>query len=677
MKAGNARRTSVPLGLAVVGLLVAASVVALTRSSSETRREGADPFVEPSSDLQVAIEPTEDDARLNQVARARVRVVVAREFPGLQMTLEGLGVARPDGDVSSRLPPPPPHGDVTADVAFSISGSGPGEVRVAVAALDGEGEATVTRSDTLYVEGVPGGDGVQSVRGRLDARLRALERQRSALPAAEYRSQVERALGAGAEQTVAVVPPRPQASDPVVSGTIRYTDSAGGSHPVRTGPVELRTCGDGREPSVLASAETDSLGAYAIAFDQSRSQPGGGVALRALARGPGFDIRGRPPAGTHYIESGCVPLPAGNGLALDLTANNVDDNNTAFSVRDALVTGSDYVLRLRGSRLPDVTVDFPTATPTSNWNFRNDHLLHVLEKDRFDWDVILHEYGHFVSDEVDIAGRAEGRHGLDENLANRLGKDTGLTLAWREGWPTYFSVSAQRAMGAASWNIPNVGDTDYSDTEDANPPLRYGLASQEGVASKGEDNELSVQRVLWQLSSGTARLPGLGDAGVWNLLVREHPHNLWQLYRALVTGRSPGEIAAVGCVLGEHKVAPQITSPADGSRAELDSPPAVAWAANGGRPARPRDKFPPNLNDAFVVEVYDADFRTSLFRSPEQQATELTLGARDWQVITGSGQPFVNVVVHGRQTNSPQTGPYTGCSIRLALPVLPLLPRTD
>jgi hypothetical protein len=111
-------------------------------------------------------------------------------------------------------------------------------------------------------------------------------------------------------------------------------------------------------------------------------------------------------------------------------------------------------------------------------------------------------------------------HSFDENLEDRLTKDEALRLAWGEGWPTYFAITAQIEMGMASFRIPNVGDTKCSDTEDVQ--LELDLASSDGDGSLGEDNEVSVMRVLYDLdqaNSGTALLP----PDVWKILVNAKP----------------------------------------------------------------------------------------------------------------------------------------------------------
>src|SRR5262249_39706297 len=147
------------------------------------------------------------------------------------------------------------------------------------------------------------------------------------------------------------------------------------------------------------------------------------------------------------------------------------DNNTAFSVDDALVTAVDYTTSLLGAPLASIVVVFPDGTGT----FFDGTQLHVLQLDRFDWDVVDHEYGHYFMSTQGIESNPGGPHGPTDNLSEppARNKALGTRLAWGEGSPTYWGTVAQRVMGTAAFGIPNVGDTLYPDTEDS--PLSYNL----------------------------------------------------------------------------------------------------------------------------------------------------------------------------------------------------------
>jgi hypothetical protein len=134
-----------------------------------------------------------------------------------------------------------------------------------------------------------------------------------------------------------------------------------------------------------------------------------------------------------------------------------------------------YVSGVSGSALPQVGVVFPDA----DGSFYTGGTLYINPDDPLDWDVIHHEYGHYVSDRYNLDSNPGGCHNPGKNLSEDVqkcldasgnvktygpyGKDKGTKLAWGEGWPTYFALSLQRARGGASLGIPNVGDRKYTD----------------------------------------------------------------------------------------------------------------------------------------------------------------------------------------------------------------------
>ena len=62
-------------------------------------------------------------------------------------------------------------------------------------------------------------------------------------------------------------------TDVTVSGLIRWTDSAGSTHPVRFAPVEIRDLED-TGPEVLATFITEGDGRYSVAVERPRRAGG-------------------------------------------------------------------------------------------------------------------------------------------------------------------------------------------------------------------------------------------------------------------------------------------------------------------------------------------------------------------------------------------------------------------
>ena len=181
-------------------------------------------------------------------------------------------------------------------------------------------------------------------------------------------------------------------------------------------------------------------------------------------------------------------------------------------------------------------------------------------------------------DQINIEDNPGGSHSRLENLGEPpRGKDAGIRLAWGEGWPTYFGTVLQQIKGTAAFGIPNVGDIDYTDIKDVN--FTYSLESQTGGNSLGEDNELSVMRILWDYfdSADDAGDSFTGDdIAVWENLDLADATTLSSTYLGLPAGLPITRLAKIGCILSEHRVAPDPTAQPDRRVAPM-TPPTFQW----------------------------------------------------------------------------------------------------
>lgn len=649
-------------GQLAVAVVVAPTLVVATAAAIAIRDRHRPPpapaLTESSGGIVTTFEHYSASVALGSKTAARLRVTLADDFAGLRLRIVGTGPVRVERPRATSVLLPQTSGASTT-LTFRVTAPGRGALRALLTGVRRADQTPVTHVTSLYFSATSQRVGL-STWGPMYARAASI-RANSA-----RRRQLQRLGSGGAVDAVGpATPDGVGAGGSAVTGVIRYQDSAGAPHPARNIDVELRDCSGSESGHSLGAIRTDARGQYAV---QANVLPTNRVFLRVFASGLGFSVMGLV-GGRAHLDSGCHAIAG--PIRLDLTANNVDDNNTALSVADAVGIGRAYFERMAGKAPPDVTVQFPTSRPTSSWNVKGDHLLHVLRTDRFDWDVILHEYGHFVSDVLDIATALEGRHGLDENLAKRLGKQNGIGLAWREGWPTFFSLSAQKALGVAAWHVPRAGDENYDDTEDVDPPLSYSIVSQAGGASTGEDNEISVQRSLWAVAFGQAgRMPALGDATIWKLVSTGHVRSLPELYSAIVAGRSPAEIGSLGCAFGDQAVAPRLLDPPDHAVAKADEPATFTWAP-GGTKTGGRTKFPPLLTDEFVVEYYSQGFDRLLLASEPRRDLSFTPPAAEWIDMVRTSGGALHVMVRGTQTAAPRSGPYASCPVEVRLPDLP------
>ena len=604
-------------------------------------------FSDKPGPIEIQLVPRMEVTALNETTTADLHVRTRIATGPLHVAVSATGTAVPLGPAAFDLAAPQPNAEATAAIAYIASGSGDGELRVTVTGEVG------SQSALIYVLAA-GGEALHGRSGPLDLRLKRLDRDYASgkLDDASYAGMLDLAAGGGASERTTS---KRSANSGSVSGVARWTDRLGATHPTRLARVELRNSGSRQ---LFAESTTGPDGSYTLPTPRP-----GSFFVRVLAQGPGFAIRSSRGIVQH-VDSFVHPTGPETDLSLDLTANNVDDNNTAFSVAEAILTEDLYLEQLRGSGYPSIDIIFPS--PFGTFFDRTVLEIHVLRLDRFDWDVSMHEFGHYVAANMGIDRSPGGGHFPGFNMSEFRGKPVGIPLAWSEGWATYFGTSVQQVMGTAALGIPFVGDTHYTDTEDAD--FDYDLETQTGgfpgfvILSTGEDDEASVQRILWDLFD-TADDDGdhgvaLGDGAIIAALQSARAGSLSEAFAALTAGRSVADVAKIGCIFTEHRVAPTPTQPADGAVAS-SGPPTFEWVPNGGGPSF--------RNNLFVVEVYDASFTQLLLASAPQPATSFTPSRGRWNAVVRAAGGNVHWLVRGSQLNDPVTGPYVSCARTLAV----------
>jgi len=473
-----------------------------------------------------------------------------------------------------------------------------------------------------------------------------------------------------------------------VSGTVRYTASDGTLHPARGITVQVWDA-NGTNSAVLPPVTgTDANGQYSVAVSSTRADgTPRHLFIRALARStarsagsPAFVVRAPGATVAHHMAS-AVHLASGPAMTLNVIGRLTGANQIAFAVADALTTGIDYTRRINGGELfPPLIVSYPDSDTDYNSSTRTIRLQSAWQ---FEWDTILHEYGHHAGREMGIgSGTAGGEHEFEFNLAQTRGKGTGILRAWSEGFAFWFSVTAQDVEGVAALAIPGAGDL-FIDTD----PYHVDLALNDGLASLGEDNELSVARALmaFRLDPGI----NMSDTAIIDALRAARAQQLSTAVIALMADASaanfddfePVNAARVAlsndfaCVLTAQAVAPKITTPPPGTHL-ISGPPALTytWEPGGAGPDYPLDQF--------TVQFWSENWDTLLFESPQQTATTYTPDPAQLDQIfnilaaSGARPNTINVVVKGRSTDAPATGPYKSCAITQPVDLDPVLTVT-
>lgn len=470
-----------------------------------------------------------------------------------------------------------------------------------------------------------------------------------------------------------------------VNGTINWSDGQGLLHAARLDNVYLLNASS---HAVVASGSTNLQGQYDLSFNYTL--PG----LRRLSLieqiapdNPAAYVSSAGTMATMYnVYTSSFRVGSGNNY-VGVNMQNSIAATQAFSIADAALTTSQFATVARGAAPAQVAIAYPT-TPPSNVSFYNGAAgrITIARGDRYDWDVIGHEYGHYLEHVDHLATAVGGRHSFGvtniPNDATNAQKIRGAELAWSEGLATYIGVAAQQVnpVGFNRPNLQNVGDTyyqDYGRVDLANKRADFeiDLASYKVVGysgatattfnsvGQGEGDELPVARVLWDIAdpvNNTWDRVSRGYAQVYKDLVAAAAANGGQLstlsqvdnYYLFTVAKNDRQRTDYGAIFMHNGISPQPTGAMAGkpTLSAVSPPPTFNWIRNNfGR----NDTFDliiwsdPTLNHRLLDYIVPGDVNTYTLTAAQWALVDAVPGTREF-VITGS------------ETRRPDGTPYTG-----------------
>lgn len=432
-----------------------------------------------------------------------------------------------------------------------------------------------------------------------------------------------------------------------VNGYIRWRDSGGNSHPAQGVSVEIYNR-NGTSSVCLGSVTTDSSGYYSKnLFYNGTSKD---IYIKAYSKGVNISVE-KPTGGTYiYTSSTNYGIEGGDTATISCVLGKDSDFSRALSVHQAMALANRYMYGLEGDYLNPITVSFPDDSKGTSCYSSSEGKIYILEGDAFDWDVLEHEYGHYVQSRFNIANSPGGSHIISNNLADaRSDKSQGIRLAWGEGWATYFAIHLQNKMSASSLNIPNVGDTVYQDTEDN--IVEYDIEFLESKYRLGEANEAAVSAVLYDITDGINTAGNENDyiacnnTEIWSITKSSHCTTLSEFIAAFNNSAFTTQVKLnLGSTLSQYSVAAKLYTPAGLST----STPSFGWSKQGGSTSYPNNRF----RLAFFDSSYNLILWTNYVNSTSQELT-----SSQWTRIKNSGSTAY-CCVETCQTSTPQTGRY-------------------
>lgn len=438
-----------------------------------------------------------------------------------------------------------------------------------------------------------------------------------------------------------------------VSGRITYKDSAGAEHPVRYAKVQVHDI-DGGFETIMGQGFTSANGTYSIMASGGDTSTGPDIQVVVWAWLTNSVIARIGPDENHIyrLESSVHNDYTSPTLQVSMTTQTPvpgsatdDDNARIFSVLDALLQVALEAYCLRGRTLmPEITVLWPAAGSFYNG------LINIRRSDSLDWDVIFHEYGHYlgrVGGATNFHTPAGGAHDGGSTIPDH-GKEKGVRMAWNEGWATFFAIAAQVEPSCTEFGIklpavPNAGDISYHDTENTNIVDNLETTGDGPITglSEGYASELSIMAALFDLTDPWSDSSSDGDAKdsinvkpamIWDLVNSADLSDVGKFYNFLMGSYMDKRAIqfVISQIFSMNNIGPELTLPADGVATSRSVPPTFEWEANG-------DPTPGYELNRFILAISKDNFSTFQLVKKDINTNSQTLSKAEWEKVMKDG----------------------------------------
>jgi Ca2+-binding RTX toxin-like protein len=453
-----------------------------------------------------------------------------------------------------------------------------------------------------------------------------------------------------------------QANQVMLSGKLQWTDSAGNQHPIREATVEIwddDTFIAGGDKKVK-TISTDANGFYSTTFDNDDGigQGNRDIYIKVFADSS-FHLVQNTKSDIYLFQSDVLnEIPDGTNT-LNITIPNNTTVGRAFSVNDAVYTSEKFaeILGVPISKNSRLKINFPARGDFFRLKEKD---LNISSVSRWAWDVIHHEYGHFLANldgldnyPNDLPNNFQHSFGLS-NIPS-LGKDRGVRVGWGEGLASYLGIASQFVAASFLPAVPSVGNTFYDsiNADDSTKNFSVDLETNSGSGNAGESDEASVARILWDIADGRNEPHdriALGHNVLYGILNNQIPNlaqldNVWDYF---FNNSNDATRVDYGAIFEQYQVSPAPRSgPIGQTFRREDTIPTFQWAKNNN-----------NANNQFQCLVFSTDFSTRQLDSGNLgDVTTWTPTQDQWnQVINNPGN--YHFIIAGSDTNVFSTGAY-------------------
>lgn len=346
-------------------------------------------------------------------------------------------------------------------------------------------------------------------------------------------------------------------SQVTVSGTITWSDVDNSSQriPLRNAKVNImdqNLIGN----TTLTTVYTDLNGQYTatITNDTGWIEQGYDIYVEVRPYTNDFEVKNPEFFSTFNAGYYFCTSPVQN-VKSNVAATNTEgvyrSEFNAFYIHQALVAGYYYFRTMNNNNVPTATVYYPHNDTEKDNSFARPSAneIHIYQDDFCNWDVIIHELGHIAQYYIGAYSSCGGKHQYNENLIETYGKDSGVRIAWNEGWASYFSIASQKYYNSKVVSISNISSVanfsyDHIQINKSNGSFsvaKYDYINEYGL---GEGDEGAITTFLLNLVYDT-RI-AFSDKTVWNITKSSAATRFSQFLNELYDSTSPSFLSAFG-----------------------------------------------------------------------------------------------------------------------------------
>ncbi len=346
----------------------------------------------------------------------------------------------------------------------------------------------------------------------------------------------------------------PGPSQIVVKGSWSYQDKGGVDQPLRGARVEIWDA-DASGDTLLETTHTDNSGYYASGNISNNDSEGGGQDIYVKV----FSTDNRSVRVTDFSNPSKLydsVTAVQNNVAdgyVDLGSYSIDDanNRMAWYIYDIIANDAfDYLdVNVGWKNTYNLQVRWSPTNTSDGTHYHPGGSIDLLAGDRWDPDVFLHEYGHFVMYKI----YGDSMPSSPNCYSHYWGAHSSLGCAWTEGWANFLQAAIQN-------------DRFYDDTEDQF--LHIDFEPPNPKADHPED-EGAVAASLWDIFDPASiseswdaignGINGSSNNGIWSIVYSDEPVDILEFYSKWIQS-SNGYNPEITAILQHHQIDPAIGS---------------------------------------------------------------------------------------------------------------------